>query len=87
MPAGFDIGIIESDVRIIQIDPVAYFQSKFIPAVFVFHYFAAAGFVIIVDADFFTDVLFGNSECFFNGNFDRQTVSIPSGFTFDKKSF
>ena len=80
IPQRFDVFIVVGNVRVFQIDPITHFFGERCPLFGVFHHFATAGGVVVVHADFFADILFGDAEHFFHAEFHRQSVRIPSGF-------
>jgi len=87
MPYRFNIFIFKCDIRIIEIDPVTDLFSDIIPEVFEFHNLGTTGLVVILNRYLFPDILFGDAKGFFNSNFNRKAMCVPSGFTLDIKSF
>ncbi len=79
-PHRLDVVVFVSDVRIVEVDPVADFAGDVVPAVFVHHHRFAALAVVIVYRDGFTDVFLGDAQFFLHTQFDWQTVGIPAAF-------
>ncbi len=85
-PNGFYITIMQSYIRVIQIDPIAHQFCHFTPKLFI----AENGFPTFL-TEFFNSVflytaLIFQTEHFFHFNFHRQTMSIPTGFAFNLKA-
>ena len=80
IPEGFDVLVVVSDVRVLEINPVAHLLGEVRPLTGVFHHLLTAGSVVLIDADLLADVLFGDAEFLFYAEFNRQSVGIPSGF-------
>ena len=85
-PQGFDIFVFESDIRVVEVHPIAHLTGEFVPEVLVFHHLFAAGAVVVVHADFLADVLLGDAEFFLHAEFHGQTVGVPAGFAVHKET-
>ncbi len=85
-PHGLYIAVVVSDIRVIQVNPVAHHISEIRPFSGIFHHLAAAGVIIFVHRDFLTDILFGYAERFLHTELNRQAMGIPSGLTLYMKA-
>ena len=65
----------------LQIYPIAHLVGEFRPFVGVHHDVLTTGFIVVVHADFLTDILFGDTQTLLNAQFYREAVGVPSGFT------
>ena len=83
IPNGFDVFVFVSDVRIIEVNPITHFDGNIVPQILVPHNRFAAFVVIIVHRNLFADVFFRDTEFFFNREFNRQTMRIPTAFALD----
>ena len=81
VPQAFNVFIVEGDVWIVQVHPISHQAGQFVPFFLVFHHFGPAFAVVFFHADGFADVLLGDAQFFFHGDFHRQSVGIPSGFS------
>src|SRR5690349_385302 len=82
VPARFYVRIFISDIRMIEVDPVAHFFGQVVPYIFVFHHLLTAGFVVIFNGNFFADIFFAYAQCFLYTDFDWQTMRVPTSLTF-----
>ena len=81
-PYRLDVVIFKGDIGVVEVYPVTHLAGDVVPEVFVAHHgFAALG-VVIIDADFGTDVFFGDAQFFFYAEFDGQAVGVPAAFAF-----
>ena len=80
-PFGFDIIVIEGDVRVIQIDEIAHALGQFAPLRFVGEDGFAAFLVELRDTVVFDFGLVVDAQLFFHFDFDRQAVGVPAGLT------
>ena len=71
VPHRLDVAVLEGDVRIIEVDPVAHFAGDIVPDILVAHHRTAAGGIIGLHRDFFADVFLGDTEFLLHGEFDR----------------
>src|SRR5438270_6208655 len=69
-----------------EIYPIAHFGSEFIPLILVTKYRFTTFLVILGDRYFFPNVFFGNSQFFFNAQFNGKAVGVPSAFSFYAES-
>lgn len=80
MPNTFHVISVESNIWVIQVNPVSNDLGEVVPLFLVFHHCFLAFPVIRFDRNALTDVLFGDSKFFFNLEFNGQTVGIPASF-------
>ncbi len=66
----------------LEINPITHPGSQVVPLIFIHHYRFAALLVIIFDGYLFADIIFGNTELFFNLQLHRKSVCIPASFAF-----
>ena len=90
-PNTFNVFVVVGNVRVVHVHPVSHLFGERLPLVGIFHDLAAAGFVVIFNryvarTVFVADVFFGNTKRFFNRQFNRQTMGIPTGFAFYLKA-
>ena len=83
IPEGLDVPVVIGDVRVIHIDPVAYPLGHVHPLAGVLHHLLAAGAVVLLYADFLSDVLFVDAEFLLHTYLHWETVGVPSGATCD----
>ena len=75
------------DIGLVHIDPIPHLFGQITPYVCVAHHSFAACRIVLVHADRFSDIYFGNSEFFFHTEFNGKTMCIPACFSFNLKSF
>ncbi len=78
-PQGLDVAVIVSDIRVVEIYPVAHLMGQFGPLLGVLHDLLTAGSIVVIDRDFLADVLLGDAEHLLHAELYRQTVGIPTG--------
>jgi hypothetical protein len=87
IPYRLNILVIESDVRIIKVNPVAHFDGKVIPEILVFHDLLLAELVIFFNRDLLAYIFLSYPKSLFYTDLDGQSMSIPSRFAFNEVSF
>ena len=87
VPNRFNVFVVISDIGIIQVEPVAHLNCKFIPKVLVFHHLPAAFFIVVFNGNLFADVFLCNAKLLFNTDFNGETVGVPSCFTAHIETF
>ena len=78
-PEGFDITVVISDIRIIEIDPVTHLASQVGPLLRIFHNLLAASCIVVVHRNLLANVLLGDAKHLLDAQLNRKSVSIPSG--------
>ena len=77
-PEGFDITVVISDIRIIEIDPITHLAGQVGPLLRIFHDLLAASCIVVVHRNLLADVLLGDAEHLLDAQLNRKSVSIPS---------
>ena len=78
-PEGFDVLVVVGDVGMLQINPIAHLVGQVRPLIRVHHDVLAAGIVVVIHADFLTDILLGDAEALLHTQFHGKSVGVPSG--------
>ena len=86
IPQCLNIFVIIRDIRIVRIDPIAHFTGQLPPQIGIGHHFMTTGIVVLLDRNFRTDILFGDTEFLLDTQFDGQPVRIPSGLAMNEET-
>ncbi len=86
-PHRFDVFIVEGDVRVVEVEPVAHLHCEVVPQVFVLHHLLAAEVVEFFNADLCADVFLGDAEGLFHADLHGKAVGIPARLAFHMVPF
>ena len=81
IPQRFDIFVIVSDIRIVQINPITHLLGKVGPFFGIFHHLTTTSGIVFINRNLLADILFGDTQHFLHAQFNRQTVRIPTRLT------
>ena len=73
-PYRFDVFVLVSDIRIVEIDPVTHLAGDIIPLILITENCLTALPVVLLYSDLFADIFLGDSQLFFYAQLDRETM-------------
>ena len=86
IPKSLDVAVVVGDVGVVHIHPIAHFGGQVAPLGGVFHNLRTAGAVVVVNADFLADILFGDAQLLLDAQLNRQSVSVPTSLAVDQET-
>ena len=86
-PERFDITVVVSNVRIVEVHPISHLVSQVSPFLRELHHVRTAMLVIISHRNRLSDVLLRNAESLFHTQLHGKSVRVPSGLTLHLISF